>query len=273
MNDQELTCTLQRFGLTALEADLFLQLTRIQRSGSEWVVAPDLAKAVGKDRVRVYQILHKLLKVGLAESRYGRPKKYSAVAPQTAVRRLMAIQETRLTELSYLEKSIVESLLNLSPLTIKTKDDSELDLKQSGVSLVQGIPNIQTTLRKIMGGEDILMIVNDESYVHLTSIMKYLTAKPRSAKILLASTRKRRLVAPRTGVPQDLELQQYPGDLPTILITSKCCALPFYSLELYKAKALSKPVARPRVSDMILTTDSRYVKQMRLLFNRLHKQG
>ncbi len=265
MTENSLTATLEKFGLTQQEANVFILLSQIEKSGSKWATAPELSKLSGKDRVRTYQILRRLQHVGLVESRFSRPKKYAAITAPTAIRRLMAIQETRLTELSYLEKEVVDSLLNVEPIVVNRDTLGGLEeIKQSGIVLVQGIPNIHATLRKIMANENILMITNDESYDHLSKVIKYLTQKPKSLEILHSSSR-RRIPSQKSFPSETLHFQAFPRELPTVILAGRFCILPFYSQELHRRKALSKPEPRVRISDLVLTDDARYVQQMKQL--------
>ena len=95
--------SLARFGLSKDEASLFLMLSRVNKNETYWMKGLDISQLSMKSRVRTYQILQGLVSQGLVKVDLSRPKKYSAVSPQVALRRLISTQESKLSELSHLE--------------------------------------------------------------------------------------------------------------------------------------------------------------------------
>jgi sugar-specific transcriptional regulator TrmB len=269
LDEEQLVSELVKFGITEQEADLFVLLSRVRTGGKEWIAASDIYKATNRDRVRVYQLLQRLLKLGLVEASLSRPKKYSVVSPQTSLRRLLAIHETRLTELSHLEEGVVNDLLHLPALRIDLEKESTVRKDTSGILYLHGLPNVQAELRKIMEGQNLSMVINDESYKHILNTVGYLTHKPRSARIIVAMTEKplrRRMRESNFG---RLTVASLSEELPTFVLTDSQCALLFYSVKQYKKRALSENVESASVSDSIVVESKRYVKQMHRMFDQL----
>jgi sugar-specific transcriptional regulator TrmB len=172
---------------------LFIVLAKIQKSGINWISGTEVAKAAGKDRIRTYQILHRLLKIGLVQTNFeSRPKKYSAVSPPVAVRRLMSIHEAKVTQLSHIEQKATEALLSVNPLKVDLSK-SDRDEQQSGtistVVLIQGLPNIQMQLKKMMSGQKRLyLMVSDESFTHILSTLDLVDPEPTDVRLIVSST-------------------------------------------------------------------------------------
>jgi hypothetical protein len=82
---------LTELGLTSYEAKVYLTL--IQR---ESYSAAELATQAGIPRQRVYDVLNSLIQRGLARDWPGQLTRYSAIAPETAVERLLAVQRRAL---------------------------------------------------------------------------------------------------------------------------------------------------------------------------------
>jgi sugar-specific transcriptional regulator TrmB len=283
LNDSELGDTLVIFGLSPQEADLFIVLTKIHKSGVRWISGTEIAKIAGKDRVRTYQIIHRLLKMGLIQtSRESRPKKYSAVSPPTAVRRLMSIHEAKLTQLSHIEQKATEALFNVSPLKVdlsKSDQDGQSTDTVSSVALIHGLPNIQTQLKKLMlGQKHLYLMVSDESFTHVLATLSLIDPEPADIKVIISSTKNKL----RLGQIRD-RLNKYQSihvtfPLPTVILTSDQYALPFYNAQRFERRILSPKALRTRVSDCIIVSNQSAVKQMNQLYRlcwqvALHEKG
>lgn len=232
---------LVRFGMTNQEADLFLLLTRIKKGGRDWLTGSDIAKAIGKDRVRTYQLLHRLLQIGIVQSNYAsRPKMYSVVAPAVALRRLMSIHEAKLTQLSHFEQNATEALLNISPLNIessKQQHDEPSDSSNiiANVILLHGLPNIQMQLKKVLSGEkEACLMINDESRNHILATLRLIRPVPNSIKILVSSNKSMKLGLGDIKKRFNCDIVSIPIHLPTVIITSDQYVLLFYSVTKYR---------------------------------------
>ncbi len=93
---------LMRLGLTEAEARVYL---RLLREGS--VTAGRLARITGYSRTKVYEILEKLRREGLAESYPTRPAKFKALDPSASIPMLI---ERRKRELAAAEEVLLSSL-------------------------------------------------------------------------------------------------------------------------------------------------------------------
>ncbi len=283
LNDSELGNTLAIFGLSPQEADLFIILAKIHKSGLKWISGTEIAKATGKDRVRTYQILHRLRKMGLIQTNLEiRPKKYSAVSPPIAVRRLMSIHEAKVTQLSHIEQKATEALFNVSPLKVdllKSDQDGQLAGTVSNVALLQGLPNIQTQLKKLMSGQKHLyLMVSDESFTHVLATLNLIDPEPADIRVIISSTKNKL----RSGQIRD-RLNKYQSihasfPLPTVILTSDQYALPFNNAQRYEKGILSPKALRTRVSDCIIVSNQSAVKQMNQLYRlcwqaALHEKG
>jgi sugar-specific transcriptional regulator TrmB len=94
-------------GLTSYEAKAYLALVRRDSSG-----AADVARLAKVPRQRIYDVLATLVQKGLAVQRPGPPTKYSAVAPEFAMERLVL---ARREELDHLERASRELIEQLAP--------------------------------------------------------------------------------------------------------------------------------------------------------------
>jgi sugar-specific transcriptional regulator TrmB len=271
LNDSELGNTLVIFGLSPQEADLFIVLAKIHKSGVKWMSGTEISKVAGKDRVRTYQILHRLLKMGIIQTNFeSRPKKYAAVSPPIAVRRLMSIHEAKVTQLSHIEQKATEALFNVSPLKVdlsKSDQDGEPVGTVSSVVLIQGLPNIQTQLKKLMSGQKHLyLMVNDESFTHVLTTLSLIDPEPVDIRVIISSTKSKL----RLGKIRD-RLSKYQSihvtfPLPTVILTFDQYALPFYNAQKYERGILSPKALRTRVSDCIIVSNQSAVKKMNQLY-------
>lgn len=113
---------LQRLGLTEAEAAVYIQLLR-----EGVVTAGKLAKVSAYSRPKVYEILEKLVFLGLAESYPARPIKFRALNPELAIPSYL---KTKREELDRAEEELKSAL---------KKHFSEKLPKESGVFVNRGL--------------------------------------------------------------------------------------------------------------------------------------
>lgn len=270
MNDKELASQLTRFGATAQEAAILVLLVRIRNSGAGGVTGSTLAELSKLNRVRTYQVLQRLADLGLVEVDFRRPKRYSAAIPQILVRRLVAIHESRLTELTHIEQDVAQALIDASPL----KAELETSASKSNVIVLHGLSNVQNLARRVMENQDLRIIVNQESEDHLLTTIRYLTRKPASARVIFATADEEQghFEGSRVEVGgRPLEVRTFRGELPTMVITKKECLMFFYTSQRYRPKPLSQGTFRTVVSECILMDDEAHAKRMGTVFDSLWK--
>ena len=266
---------LSRFGLSDDEAAMFVLLSRINKDQTVWLKGSDISNISKKGRVRTYQILQKLLEIGVIRVDFSRPKRYSAVSPQVALRRLLSIEETRLNDLSHMESEAVESLLKLNPLSTEALIGKEESKSGSVVSLLQGLANIQVALRESMEDADLLISLNDESAQHVLSTLNFLSKKPRSAKIVL-STGSRSSVKDRFLPLKETDAIEFwwrIGDSPTFVLTDSLTMMIYYSKISARKKLLSPVTTATGVSQLVVIDSAPYCAQVRNVFELLLKDS
>jgi sugar-specific transcriptional regulator TrmB len=101
----DLVARLTSLGLTTYEARAYSTLV-LRDSFS----AAQVARQAGLPRQRIYDVLGSLVQKGLASARPGPHVKYSAIAPELAVERLLAERRKQLSSLELAGVAIVESL-------------------------------------------------------------------------------------------------------------------------------------------------------------------
>ena len=257
---------LTQFGLSKDEAGLFVLLSRINKRETIWLKGSDLSKLSKKGRVRTYQILQRLLALGLARVDISRPKRYTTVAPQVALRRLLALQETKLTELSHLEKEAIESLRSLNPLDTESILGTQEGKPKSAVSLLQGLANIQIALREVLAGSEIAIAINEESANHIAAMLRYISDKPSFARIILSASKSN--FSEEFGIPYgNIELYWRKGESPTYILANDITMFLFYSRGSTKKRLLTPEAKLSTVSQMAVIDSETYTKQMRSLFD------
>lgn len=257
---------LAQFGLSKDEAGLFVLLSRVSKKEVVWLKGADISKLSKKGRVRTYQILQRLVSLGLVNVNLSRPKKYATVSPQVALRRLLSIQETRLTELSHMENEAIESLRNLNSVDISSLLGEEEEKTRSGVTLLHGLSNIQITLRDRLAGSDTLISINEESADHIAAMLEYIIEKPKSARII-ASTSRSAFLGNYNFPTENTELYWRKGGSPTFILANDSTMYLFYSKSSKKKKALTPEAKLSTVSQMTLIESEMYSNQMRSLFD------
>src|SRR5271157_2280831 len=273
MREVELSSELVRFGVTSQEADLFVLLTRVRNAGAGGVTGSELARMANAGRVRTYQILDRLVGFGLVQVELGRPKRYSAENPRTAVRRLLALHESKLTELSHAEEKVAEALAEAAPLGVKKEPDSKGKAK---VAVLRGISAIQSLLRKAMEDRDLRAVVNDESEDHVFTTIGYMARKPKSVRVVFATMDEKR--EPFEGGRVEISGYRYKirlvkGALPTMLLNGQQCMMLFYESERYRPKPLSPVTVRTVVSSCVVIEGAGYVSQMEAVYDRFWNLG
>jgi sugar-specific transcriptional regulator TrmB len=268
MDEEELALSLTRFRLTAQEARLLILLARVQNSGAPGVTGRVLAELCSINRVRAYQLLQRLADLGLVEVDFGRPKRYTAVLPQTLARRLVALRETELTELTHLEEGIAEALSEANPIKI----DLDANKEKSNVIILHGISNIQGILRRVMENRDLHIVVNDESEDHIFTTIKYMSRKPKSSRVIFATLNKEQegFEGNRLeigGYSHDIRI--FRGELPTMVVSPERCLMLFYVSQLYRPRPLSAKTLKTVVSECVAIDNARYVRQAETVFQNL----
>ena len=270
MRESEVAAELTKFGVTKQEADLFLLLSRIRNADQRSVTGNELSELSGVNRVRTYQILDRLVDIGIVLVEVGRPKRYSAENPLTAVRRLVAIQESRLNELSLGEEALAESLANALPLALQ-KAGAEREAG-SKVAVLHGISTIQGLLRRAMQNRELRIVVNDESEGHVFTTIRFLAKKPKSVSVVFATIDEKREPFESGKVEIDgyrYRIRLFRGDLPTMVLNGEQCLMLFYETQKYRPKPLSPVTVRTVVSSCVAIEGKKQMGQVETTFERL----
>ena len=106
MNEPDVRSLLD-LGLTGYEASAYLGLTR--RGGA---TGAEVAQIAGLPRQRIYDVLGGLVSQGLATVAPGRPARYTAAPPDTALEQLLEQQRARLGRL---EREVADTVSRLTP--------------------------------------------------------------------------------------------------------------------------------------------------------------
>jgi len=270
MRESEVAAGLIKFGITKQEAGLFLFLSRVRNADQGGVTGYELSELSGMNRVRTYQILDRLVDLGIVTVEVGRPKRYSAENPQTAVRRLVSIQESKLNELSLGEEALAEGLANVAPVAArKPRSEKETGSK---VAVLHGISSIHGLLRRTLQDRELRVVVNDESEGHIFTTIRYLARKPKSVRVVFATADENR--EPFEGGRIEIDGYRYKirlfrGDLPTMVLNGDQCLMLFYETQRYRPKPLSPVTVRTVVSSCVAVEGEKQVGQMETTFERL----
>jgi len=270
MRESEVAAELTKFGITRQEAGLFLLLSRVRNADQGGVTGNELSELSGMNRVRTYQILNRLVDLGIVMVEVGRPKRYSAENPQTAVRRLVSIQESKLNELSLGEEALAEGLANATPMAAR-RSRSEKDAG-SKVAVLHGISTIHGLLRRALQDRELRVVVNDESEGHIFTTIRYLARKPKSVRVVFATGDENR--EPFEGGRVEIDGYRYKirlfrGDLPTMVLNGDQCLMLFYETQRYRPKPLSPVTVRTVISSCVAVEGEKQVGQMETTFERL----
>lgn len=109
MRVDDVVARLVSCGLSEKEARALAHLTHLGQSK-----VTDLAKASGLKRAETYQILERLQSRGLVEADLSRPRKFTAVPAERAVRTLVEEREAQLKSMHTLQDDLVARLAKLS---------------------------------------------------------------------------------------------------------------------------------------------------------------
>jgi sugar-specific transcriptional regulator TrmB len=270
MKAEELTGELTKFGVTKQEAELFLLLTRARNAGTQGITGSELAELGGLGRVRTYQLLENLAGLGIIQVEVGRPKRYLAENPQTAMRRLVALHESKLNELSLAEEAVAEELAEAPPLPVQ----KERPEKGTGsrIAVLHGLSAIQGLLRRAMQDRDLRVVVNDESEEHVFTVIRYLTKKPNSVRVVYATKAEEQPSFKGGRVEIDgyrYKIRVFRGDLPTMVLNGEQCLLLFYETQRYRPKPLSPVMVRTVVSACVAIEGPKQVGQLETTFGKL----
>jgi sugar-specific transcriptional regulator TrmB len=115
--DGSLADRLVRLGLTGYEARAYVALTRRDRA-----TGAELARLARLPRQRIYDVMDGLVSRGFATVLAGRPSRYTAVAPDEAVHRLL---EERRGELADLERDAAHAIERLTPTFAEGRTTSD----------------------------------------------------------------------------------------------------------------------------------------------------
>ncbi len=263
---------LTQFGLSKDEAAFFVLLSRVNKKQTSWLKGSDISKLSRKGRVRTYQILQRLSALGLVNVNLSRPKKYSTVSPQVALRRLLSMQESKLTELSHLESEAIESLRDLNPISVESILGKEEVKTKSMVSLLQGLANIQIALRELLVGSEVSIAINEESAEHIFTMLSFISEKPKSARIIF-STSKKSIPKQYSFLSKDVELFWRSGSSPTFLVTKDTSMFLFYSKSSVRKKLLSPETTFNTASQLMLIESETYANQMKNIFELVLKSS
>ena len=117
MNERAIAEDLVGLGLTQYEAKAYVALVRRDSS-----TAAQVARLAGEPRQRIYDVLSSLAEKGLAAARPGDVVKYTAVAPEQAIGRLVELQREAF---SRAESMAAAALAELTPAYIAGQQESD----------------------------------------------------------------------------------------------------------------------------------------------------
>ena len=261
---------LTQFGLSRDETSLFILLSQANKGGTNWLKGSDISRLSKKGRVRTYQILQRLLELGLAKVDFSRPKKYSSVSPQVALRRLLSAQESKLTELSHLESPAIESLLALEPIHVASKETDDERSSKSGsvISILQGLANVQIALREIVDNADhLLAVASEESFDHLFTMVGFLANRPKSMRFVLSGSSPSSIRDYSSQIKEyKIDARSYRGGFPTFLITKSQVVFLYYTVQEKRARPLSPVTVTSGISQIAVISSESYVQRMSELF-------
>lgn len=142
---EKITTMLDGLDMTKAESEVYLTLLK---NGS--VSAGEISKVSGYSRTKVYEILEKLVKIGLAESFPARPVKYNAFDPEIAIPSYIS---SKRDELRKLEDNLT-ALLKEQYKKIPSKE-SEIfinqGLRKSSLKYCQLVKNARNEIYSFLG--------------------------------------------------------------------------------------------------------------------------
>jgi sugar-specific transcriptional regulator TrmB len=266
-NGEELIEKLSEFGLSYDEATIFYLLVRIRKSGLDWISGKEIAQIAKRDRVRVYQVLQKLQKLGVIRANFERPTGYSAMPIEAAIERLVSIHEAKLHQLNIDQHKLKEDLKNADPIVHVGRKIGGEEQNKATMSMFHGVSGIQHLIRNSIVGNSVKIIANPDSIDYILSTIERSPEKPVSCKVLVSSSEKDAPDLP--GTNNSLELAYISGHFPTFILTGNLVLILFYTVENYKPKPLSPKKSRFVMLHALSVSDKVYVEEMHQLFETL----
>lgn len=268
---EELVEKLTEFGLSYDEATIFYLLVRIKKSGLDWISGKEIAQIAKRDRVRVYQVLQKLQRLGVIRANFERPTGYSAMPIEAAIERLVSIHEAKLYQLTSDENKLKEDLKNATPIVQVGRKVGGEEQNKATMSMFHGVSGIQHLIRNSLVGNSVKIIANPDSIDYVLSTIERSPEKPISAEVLVSGSE--RDVPDLRTISGDLqfkvELSYIRGHFPTFILTGNQVLILFYTVENYKPKPLSPKKSRLVMLHALSVSDKVYVEEMHQLFETL----
>lgn len=267
----ELVEKLTEFGLSYDESTIFYLLVRIKKSGVDWISGKEIAQIAKRDRVRVYQVLQKLQKLGVIRANFERPTGYSAMPIEAAIERLVSIHEAKLHQLTSDQHKLKEDLKNAAPIVQVGRRVGGDEQNKATMSMFHGVSGIQHLIRNSLVGNSVKIIANPDSIDYILSTIERSPEKPVSCKVLVSGSEEDALdVRFLNGNLQfKLELSYIRGHFPTFILTGNQVLILFYTVENYKPKPLSPKKSRFVMLHALSVSDKVYVEEMHQLFETL----
>jgi len=97
-----------RFGLTPLEARVYVALLKLGHGG-----ASEIAREARANRAETYRVLKKLQRLGLVEVYLARPKQFNPVYPVKALSSLLVHMKERITKLMSMKEEMTHWLISV----------------------------------------------------------------------------------------------------------------------------------------------------------------
>ncbi|MEM1515105.1 MAG: helix-turn-helix domain-containing protein [Candidatus Bathyarchaeia archaeon] len=109
MSTNDIVSTLQSFGLTRMQVQIFIYLTKMGPSS-----VSTLSNALRTNRMNIYRNLKKMQNMGLVNVIPGKPIKFSAVSASTALETLLSAARSKVLEMENKYTQILEELSRVS---------------------------------------------------------------------------------------------------------------------------------------------------------------
>lgn len=160
MKVDDVTARLTACGLNEKEARAFAHLTHLGQTK-----VTELAKAAALKRAETYQILERLQSRGLVEADLSRPRKFTAVPPDRAVRALVEERETSLKAVQTMQEDLAERLRKLSGGAPERAADAFRvlhDRNQINGQLTRTLRGAKTDLSVVASSRSLFRLLLDE---------------------------------------------------------------------------------------------------------------
>lgn len=270
-NGNELVDRLSEFGLSFDEASIFYLLVRIKKSGLDWISGKELALIAKRDRVRVYQILQKLEKLGLIRADFGRPTGYSVIPAEVAIERLVSIHEAKLHQLNSYQTQLKEALRKAEPIALSGQKKGDDEQNKPAMSMFHGVSGIQHLIRASLTGNSVRIIANQDSIEYILSTIERSPQKPKLCRVLVSGdgSKTTESYVMNNKKRFNFEISFIDGHLPTFILTDNQVLILFYTIEKYKPKPLSSTKSRLVMLHALVVGDRIYLEEMHELFETL----